>query len=131
MIEFCVMNNLKITNTFFKYKPIHLTTRQSPVPYVNITACKTNTPRRNPFRNQIDYVLVRNSTNAKVFDSKATISTTTNSNHKQKPWSNGNINQKLKAPTNVSTYIIWKTKTSETVTKMRSNLCNRQSWSTF
>ena len=47
---------------------IHLTTWQSPVPYVNITDCKTNTPRRSPFRNQID--------------SKATILTTTNSDHK-------------------------------------------------
>ena len=82
MIEFCLVNKLKITNTFFKHKPIHLTTWQSPAPYVNITDCKTNTPRRNPFRNQIDYILVRNNTNTKVFDSKATISTTTNSDHK-------------------------------------------------
>ena len=63
--------NLKITNTFFKHKPIHLTTWQSPVPYVNITDCKTSTPRRSPLRNQIDYILVRNNTNAKVFDSKS------------------------------------------------------------
>ena len=63
-------------------KTIHLTTWQSPVPYVNITDCKTNTPRRSPFRNQIDYILVRNNTSAKVFDSKATILTTTNSDHK-------------------------------------------------
>ena len=55
IIEFCVMNNLKITNTFFKHKPIHLTTWQPPAPYVNITDYKTNTSRRNPFRNQIDY----------------------------------------------------------------------------
>ena len=79
MIEFCVMNNLKITNTFFKHKPIHLTTWQSPAPYVNITDCKTNTLRRNPSRNQIDYVLVRNNTKTKAFDSKATISTTVES----------------------------------------------------
>ena len=71
--------NLKITNTFFKHKPIHLTAWQSPDPYLNITDCKTNTPRRSPFRNQIDYILVRSNTNAKVFDSKATILTTANS----------------------------------------------------
>ena len=71
--------NLKITNTFFKHKPIHLTTWQSPALYLNITDCKTNTPRRSPFRNQIDYILVRSNTNAKVFDSKATILTTANS----------------------------------------------------
>ena len=82
MIEFCIMNNLKITNTFFKHKPIHLTTWQSPALYVNITYYKTNTPRKNLLQNQIDYILVRNSTNTKVFDSKATISTTTNSDHK-------------------------------------------------
>ena len=82
MIEFCVMNNLKITNLFCKHKPIHLTTWQSPAPYVNITDCKTNTPRRNPFRNQTDYILVRNNTSAKVFKSKATNSTTANSDHK-------------------------------------------------
>ena len=74
--------NLKITNTFFKHKPIHLTTWQSPAPHRNITDCKTNTPRRSPFRNQIDYILVRNITSAKVFDSKAAILTTTNSDHK-------------------------------------------------
>ena len=82
MIEFCIMSNLKVTKTFFKHKPIHLTTRQSPAPHVNITGCKTNSPRRNLFRNQIDYILVRNNTNTKVFDSKATISSTTNSDHK-------------------------------------------------
>ena len=76
------MNNLKITNTFSKHKPIHLTTWQSPAPYVEITDCKTNTPKRNLFRNQIDYILVRNSTSTKVFDSKATISTTANLDHK-------------------------------------------------
>ena len=74
--------DLKITNAFFKHKPIHVTTWQSPASYVNITDCKTNTPRRNPFRNQIAYTLVRNNTHTKVFDSKATISTTTNSDHK-------------------------------------------------
>ena len=57
-------------------------TYSSPVPYVNITDRKTNTPRRSPFRNQIDYILVRSNTNAKVFDSKATILTTANSDHK-------------------------------------------------
>ena len=110
MIEFCVMNYFKITNLFSKHKPIHLTTWQSPAPYANITECKTNTPRRNPFRNQTDYILLRNNTNTKVFKSKATTSTTTNSDHKlviTKVMPNGNINQKLKAATNIWTYIIW------------------------
>ena len=62
------MYNLKITNTFLKHKPINLTAWQSPAPYFNITDCKTNTPRRSPFRKQIDYVLIRSNTNSKVFD---------------------------------------------------------------
>ena len=100
--------NLKITNTFFKHKPIHLTSWQSPVPYVNITGCKTNTPRGSLFRNQIDYILVRNNTNAKVFDSKSELQQIRIiSLSSQKSWSNTNINQKLKAGRNVSTYIIW------------------------
>ena len=74
--------NLKITNAFFKHKPIHLITSQSPASYVNITDCETNSPRRGPFRNQTDYILVRNNSNTKVFDSKATILTPTNSDHK-------------------------------------------------
>ena len=74
--------NFKIKNTLFKHKPIHLTTWQSPAPYLNITDCKTNTSRRSPFRNQINYILVSHNTNAKVFDSKATTLTTTNSDHK-------------------------------------------------
>ena len=82
MIEFCVTNNLQITNTFFKHKPIYPTTWQSPTPYVKLRDCKTNKPRINPFRNQIDYILVRNYTNTKAFDPKATISATANSDHK-------------------------------------------------
>ena len=76
------MNNLKITNTFSKHKPIHLTTWQSPAPYVEITDRKTNTPTRNQFRDQIDYILLRNNSSTKVFDSKATISTSAYSDHK-------------------------------------------------
>ena len=108
LVELCIMNNLKIVNRFFKHKPIHLTTWQSLAPYVNITDCKTNTLRRKPFKNQIDCILVRNNTNTKVFDSKATIITTAIwiiSLSLQKSSSNGNINQKLKGAANVSTYM--------------------------
>ena len=43
MIEFYILHNLKTTNAFFKHKPIHLTTWQSPVPYVNLIKSKTKT----------------------------------------------------------------------------------------
>ena len=52
--------------------------------------------------------MVRNNTITRVFDSKATILTAANSDHKPvitKMVINGNINQKLKAERNVSTYM--------------------------
>ncbi|XP_066911977.1 uncharacterized protein [Clytia hemisphaerica] len=77
LIEFCMLYNLRITNTFFKHKPIHLTTWESPIDITNVMDSKTNSPRRNPYRNQIDYILVRNNVNTRTLDSKATISKVT------------------------------------------------------
>ncbi|XP_066931881.1 uncharacterized protein [Clytia hemisphaerica] len=82
LIEFCMVYNLRITNTFFKHKPIHLTTWESPIHITNVMDSKTNSPRRNPYRNQIDYILVRNNVNTRTLDSKATISKVTKSDHK-------------------------------------------------
>ena len=79
-------------------------------------------PRRNPFRNQIDYILVRSNTLQKPLTQKPLFylqQIRIISLSLQKSWSNGNINQKLKAATNVSTYII--RKASETNTRVRSN----------
>ena len=59
-------------------------------------------------KSNIDYILVRNNTSAKVFDPKVTILTATNSDHKPViakimiKWKY----QKLKAGRNVSTYMI-------------------------
>jgi len=60
LIELCSLHNLRITNTFFKHKPIHQTTWTSPTQYKNVVDdSKTKQPRRNPYRNQIDYILVK------------------------------------------------------------------------
>ena len=51
LLNFSSIDNLKLVNTFFKHKPTHITTWTSP-----------ETPRRskrNSYRNQIDYILVR------------------------------------------------------------------------
>ena len=51
LLNFSIINNLKLVNTFFKHKPTHITTWTSP-----------ETPRgsrRNSYRNQINYILVR------------------------------------------------------------------------
>ena len=82
IIEFCILHNLKITDTFFKHKPIYLTTWQLPAPYVNEIDLKMNTQRKNPYQNQTDYILMRNNTNTHIFDAKASVSTTLKSDHK-------------------------------------------------
>ena len=82
LIEFCNIHDLRITNTFFKHKPIHQTTWKSPATYINNIDAKTKQPRRNPYRNQIDYILVKNNNNIKIFDSRAYTSQSTKSDHK-------------------------------------------------
>ena len=72
LIELCNLHDLRITNTFFKHKPIHQTTWQSPIQYKNKIDSRTNKPRKNPYRNQIDYILVRNTKKINITDSKST-----------------------------------------------------------
>ena len=52
LLEFCNRQNLVITNTLFRHKMAHRSTWESPV-------TTTDTNRRNPYRNQIDFILVR------------------------------------------------------------------------
>lgn len=82
LIEFCNAHNLRITNTFFKHKPIHQTTWTSPAPFKNIMDAQTKTLKRNPYRNQIDYIVVKNNNITKTFDSRAHTTNITNSDHK-------------------------------------------------
>ena len=82
LIEFSEMNNLKITNTFFKHKPAHTSTWQCPQRKSGTIDSNSQTPRRNPYRNQIDYILVRNSNNIQVHDSRSYGGFTCNSDHK-------------------------------------------------
>ena len=74
LIEFCKLHNLLITNTIFKHKPSHQTTWISPLP--------PTFPRKNPYRNQVDYILLRKNINSKIFDSTSFNSNFTRSNHK-------------------------------------------------
>ena len=74
LTEFCKLHNLLITNTIFKHKPSHQTTWISPLP--------PTFPRKNPYRNQIDYILLRKNVNSKIFDSRSFNSNFTRSDHK-------------------------------------------------
>ena len=81
-IKLCNLHNLPITNTFFKHNPTHQTTWTSPAPYKNINDSKTKSLRKNPYRNQTGYILVRNCETIKITDSKSTISKITMSDYK-------------------------------------------------
>lgn len=82
LLEFAEINNLKITNTFFKHRPAHITTWQCPLRTQEIIDSNSGTTRKNPYRNQIDYILIRNSNNIQVFDSRSYGGFTCNSDHK-------------------------------------------------
>ena len=61
-------------HTIFKHKPSHQRTWISPLP--------PTFPRKNPYRNQIDYILLRLNVNSKIFDSRSFNSNFTRSDHK-------------------------------------------------
>ena len=82
LIELCNLHNLWIRSTFFKHKQTHQTTWTSPAPYKNVNDSKTKSLRKIPYRNQIDYVLVRNCETIKITDSKSTTNKITMSDHK-------------------------------------------------
>ena len=83
LIDLCNIHNLRITNTFFKHKPIHQTTWQSPSAFKNIIDSRTNKQRKNLYRNQIDYILVKNNIKPiKITDCKSIIDRITQSDHK-------------------------------------------------
>ena len=56
LLKLCKTNDLIITNTKFKHKKSHITTWIPP--FRNFTT-KEGEERRNPVRNQIDYIIVR------------------------------------------------------------------------
>ena len=82
LLEFAELHDLKLTNTFFKHKPAHMSTWQCPERTIQVTDSNSGTPRRNPYRNQIDFILTRNSNNTEVFDSRSYGGFSCNSDHK-------------------------------------------------
>ena len=58
LIEFALLNNLSLTNTKFKHKMCHRTAWTGPERR-NEFKGKNREIRRNPSRNQIDYILIK------------------------------------------------------------------------
>ena len=82
LLEFAKTHNLRLTNTFFKHKPSHQTTWESPVRINQHMDANSNEPRRNPYRNQIDYLITRNSDNMNVFNSRSYSNKCAQSDHR-------------------------------------------------
>ena len=74
LLEFCNQQDLILTNTLFRHKMANRTTWESPA--TNIEG------RRNPYRNLIDYVMVRKTHRHTVIDSRAHNGLMTNTDHR-------------------------------------------------
>ena len=68
LLEFACQQQLVLTNTLFQHKLAHVTTWESPYCEVNGA---DGTARRNSYRNQIDYILIRNHSRELVSNSRS------------------------------------------------------------
>jgi len=86
LIELCTIQNLRITNTntFFKHRPIHQNTWQSPAPYAKIRLMqKRKLLEKIRIETKSTYILGRNNNNnTRVIDCKVHITNVTKSDHK-------------------------------------------------
>ena len=82
LLEFSKRHNLKITNTFFKHKPCHITTWECPERIEKHLDSKSGKIRNNPYRNQIDFIMIRNNQNIQVNNSRSYGGMRTKSDHK-------------------------------------------------
>ena len=92
LLEFCKVNNLVLTNTLFKHPLRHRTTWEAPERYhtsaLDASGNKCHLkgpdglPRRNPFRNQIDYIAIRSAHRRFVTDSRSYGGIQSNTDHK-------------------------------------------------
>ena len=82
LLELAKSNNLKLTNTFFRHKPAHITTWESPERILDFIDSKSGTVRKNPYRNQVDYILIKNRQDIRVTNSRSYGGINTKSDHK-------------------------------------------------
>ena len=68
LLEFANQQHLVLTNTLFQHKLAHVTTWESP--YREVKGAD-GTVRRNPYRNQIDYILIRRHSKELVKNSRS------------------------------------------------------------
>ena len=73
LTEMCANNKLILTNTMYQHKMAHRTTWEIPGPKPG---------RRNPYRYQIDYIIVKNSHRMMITDSRSYSGINTNTDHR-------------------------------------------------
>ena len=81
LLEYAKEHNMILTNTMFNHKMCHITTWTAPDRITDHNHHDGN-PRRNPYRNQIDYVLMKNTFRRLVHNSRSYGGFETNSDHK-------------------------------------------------
>ena len=81
LLEYAKEFDMFLTNTNFKHKMCHRTTWTAPVK-IEKHKHHDGTERKNPYRNQIDYIIVKNQHKRLVEDSRSYSGTDTNSDHK-------------------------------------------------
>ena len=74
LLELCSKHNLVVTNTLFKHKMCHTSTWTAPE--------RIQRTRRNPIRNQIYFIIVRNNNKNFVTDSRSYFNIKTDTDHK-------------------------------------------------
>jgi len=79
LLEACQANNLVLANTLFQHKKTHRTTWEAP--FRNFTT-KNGEARRNPVRNQIDYLITRNEHRRFIKDARSYGGIWSNTDHK-------------------------------------------------
>jgi hypothetical protein len=80
LLEMLAKHDMVITNTLFKHKMAHRTTWTAITPLNN--NAYDGTPRRNPYRNQIDYIITRNTHRRFVTDARSYSGFKTSTDHK-------------------------------------------------
>ena len=81
LLEFLAKQDMFLTNTTCNHKIAHRTIWTAPE-RINQHISKDGTPRRNPYRNQIDYVIVKNTHRSFVTDSMSYGGISTYTDHK-------------------------------------------------
>ena len=82
MLNFAKSNDLRLTNTFFRHKPPHITTWEAPERTNKVIDRQSGTERRARYRNQIDYILVKKHRGVKINNSRSYGGMITTSDHK-------------------------------------------------